>query len=205
VQSRSGSSVVSSARMDRDESFSDVMLVDRDGARLVELALRPWQTLVVREDGTAELGEGISLLPEGAGTTRVVNRTGRKLRGLVLKEPGSTAARFLGELADGGAASSSRFATLVGGVATRSSAGGMLLRVFEVAHPRPELERASAGLGDAWTALVESAGEESDWFPDGVPVLLAQIDGGEGRLTDSGFGLDRERLLVRVVGYGGRP
>jgi hypothetical protein len=38
-----------------------------------------------------------------------------------------------------------------------------------------------------------------------VPVLIGQLDGGEGRVSDSGLRLDSDRLLVRVVGYGGRP
>ena len=159
----------------------------------------------MREDGWADLGEGISLLPEGGGATRVVNHTGHKLRGLVLREPGLAAARYLRELEDESSETSARFAMLTGGVAIRSSAGGLPLRAFEVDHLHLDLEKASPGLGDAWTALAESASDEVDWFPDGVPVLLAQIDGGEGRVVDSGLGLDRDRLLVRVVGYGGRP
>jgi hypothetical protein len=196
--------VVSSARLERDESLRDELLVDRDGTRLVALGLRPWETLVVRDDGPADLGDGIALLREGSGT-RVSNHTGRKLRGLLLKEPGSATLGFLRELQDGASAASGRFGRLSGGVGVRASAGGLPLRAFEVAHPYPELEKASPGLGDAWTALSESASDEGDWFPDGVPVLLCQIDGGEGRTVDSGFGLDRERLLVRVVGYGGQP
>jgi hypothetical protein len=135
----------------------------------------------------------------------VVNHTGHKLRGLVLREPGSTAVCYLRELADEASETTMRFGTLSGGVGIRSSAGGLPLRAFEVTHAQLELEKAAPGLGDAWTALAESASDEIDWFPDGVPVLLAQIDGGEGRMLDSGFGLDRDRLLVRVVGYGGGP
>ena len=56
-----------------------------------------------------------------------------------------------------------------------------------------------------WAAIESSAGEVVDWFPDDVPVLLAQLDGGEGRLSDAGLKLESDRLLVRVVGWGGKP
>jgi hypothetical protein len=38
-----------------------------------------------------------------------------------------------------------------------------------------------------------------------VPVLLAQMDGGQGKTSDSGLRLESDRLLVRVVGWGGAP
>jgi hypothetical protein len=46
---------------------------------------------------------------------------------------------------------------------------------------------------------------DSSWFPDGVPTLLSQLDGGEGTTSDSRLNLDSDRVLVRVVGFGGHP
>ena len=34
---------------------------------------------------------------------------------------------------------------------------------------------------------------------------MAQLDGGEGRTEDSGMLMDRDRVIVRVVGFGGLP
>ena len=48
-----------------------------------------------------------------------------------------------------------------------------------------------------------SLGGETEWWPADVPVLLAALDGGEGKLTDSGLGVDYDRVLLRVVGTGG--
>ena len=48
-------------------------------------------------------------------------------------------------------------------------------------------------------------GSDIDWWPDDVPVLLAQLQGGEGKVTDSGLRLDLDRVLVRVIGWGGVP
>jgi hypothetical protein len=36
-------------------------------------------------------------------------------------------------------------------------------------------------------------------------VLIAQIEGGEGKTNDSGLRVDVDRVLLRVVGYGGVP
>jgi len=44
-----------------------------------------------------------------------------------------------------------------------------------------------------------------DFWPEDVPVLVGQMDGGEGKLTDSGFPLEADRALLRVVGVGGVP
>jgi hypothetical protein len=67
------------------------------------------------------------------------------------------------------------------------------------------LAKDAPGLGEAWAAMEEAAGDAVDWFPEGVPVLLAQIDGGEGRASDSGLRIESDRLLVRIVGFGGKP
>jgi hypothetical protein len=40
---------------------------------------------------------------------------------------------------------------------------------------------------------------------DDVPVLIAELEGGEGRTHDSGLTVDVDRVLVRVVGWGGVP
>jgi hypothetical protein len=42
-----------------------------------------------------------------------------------------------------------------------------------------------------------------DWWPEDVPVLIAELDGGESKLRDSGLRVEQDRVLLRVVGYGG--
>ena len=66
-----------------------------------------------------------------------------------------------------------------------------------------ELNQTAAGLADAWHAFEALAGDVTEWWPSDVPVLLAQVAGGEGRTSDSGLRVDADRLLLRVVGYGG--
>ena len=67
------------------------------------------------------------------------------------------------------------------------------------------LDRDAPGLAEAWGAVEDASTQTTDWFPDGIPSLIAQIDGGEGKVSDSGLRLETDRLLVRVVGFGGRP
>jgi len=57
--------------------------------------------------------------------------------------------------------------------------------------------------GEAWSAIHHSAPSGARWFPAGVPVVLAQIEGGAGTERDSGVRVDRDIMVVRVVGWGG--
>ena len=68
----------------------------------------------------------------------------------------------------------------------------------------PELDRHVEGLGAAWKAIEQAAPDVDFWVED-VPVLIAALDGGEGKLEDSGFAVEVDRVLVRVVGWGGVP
>ncbi|MBW2528026.1 MAG: hypothetical protein JRI23_27845 [Deltaproteobacteria bacterium] len=203
VRTNHASSVVSSARMDMSDASRDQLLVDRDGARLVELSLRPWQTVVIREDGLADLGEGVALVDQGAGEILVANHTGRRLRGLVLHAPGAPDLSWLAQLEPGASASSSAFTPLSGGYSIRTTTGGLTFTDFNVYAVQSELERVSSGLGDAWEAVATSTLGDASWFPPTVPTLLAQLDGGEGITTDSGLTVDSDRVLIRIVGFGG--
>jgi hypothetical protein len=191
----------------------DHLVVDRDGARLVDVAALPWQTVVVREEGFASLGAGIALLRDEDGELRVVNRTGRDLRAAILRAPGGTATYFA-RLADGESATTRSGRKLgadadgrawEGMVTSAAHVGGLDLRRLHPVALRSVLDADTPGLADAWWALSDAAGDLVDWFPDDVPVLIGQLDGGEGRAADSGLRIDADRVLVRVVGYGGRP
>lgn len=211
VRTSDGSSVVASAVQSSDDS-RDKMVVDRDGARLVGLAALPWQTVVVREDGFASLGEGIALVADGADVV-VHNRSGRDLRAAILAMPAGDP-RYFAHIKDGESVRSGAGRELgktpeernwIAAVARPMPAGAIDVRRLGADYLDPILEGDARGLADAWNALEQTAGPYIDWFPQGVPVLLAQLDGGEGRTSDAGLRLDSDRLLVRVVGYGGRP
>jgi hypothetical protein len=210
VRTTDASSIVSSAVLPEYSDRKDHLVVDREGARLVEVAALPWQTVVVREDGFASLGDGIAVVKDGAGVT-VVNRTGRDVRAAILRVAGAT--YYFPRIKDGerAAADALHLLASVEGKAWESTmlsalrAGSINVHRLASHALAPFVDGDAAGLGEAWAALEEAAPDLADWFPDDAPTLIAQIDGGEGRLGDAGLRLESDRLLVRVVGFGGRP
>jgi len=183
------------------EEVTRDLVVDRDGVRLERLREKPWQVQVVREDGFVNLGGGVSLVSASDGTLSIKNQSARDLRSVVVKTPHQGFIYFA-RIADGKTvrADSGR---LLGRALTTTSASG--------AHPlsvdvfKADAEEHTRGIGAAWEALETLAGSEVDWWPDDVPVLIAELDGGEGKTLDSGLSLDVDRVLVRVIGYGGVP
>jgi hypothetical protein len=212
VRTSDRGSVLSTLQTDHTTRM-DRLVVDREGARLIEVSALPWQTVVVREDGLASLGDGIALVREGEGGTALVNRTGRDLRAALVRVPGGetyyfprvrdgervrvTSGRKLSADPDGRA--------WVSQTRPYRSTGTLALHRLGEDALSPFTDPDAPGLADAWGAISEAAGDNVDWFPEGVPVVVGQLDGGEGRPTDTGLRVESDRLLVRVVGWGGRP
>ncbi len=205
IVTSSASSVLSTALTTTSEPPRDNLLIDRDGLRLVDVQLRPWETMVIREDAYASLGEGIALHPLSPSETQVINRSGRRLLGLVLHQP-KVGALYLRTLDDGASASSSTFAAVPrAAIGLPTTATTLALVDFNMHAVASELDTAAAGLAQAWAAVADSIPVRKNWFPADVPVLLAQLEGGEGAPSDTGLSIDSDRVLVRIVGYGGAP
>jgi hypothetical protein len=171
-----------------------VIFVDRDGARIGQLGARPWEALVVREDDFANLAGGVLLVDHGG--LEVHNRTGRDLVGVVVKPP-EAQARYWPRIAASAHVridSGEVLPGLVRGGRAELGAGSFSRRV----------STDSAGLGAAWEAIENAAGSEAWWWPDDVPVLLGELRTGAERSFDAGFPVERDRVLIRVVGWGGR-
>jgi hypothetical protein len=187
-----------------DAADTPQLRVDRGGLALEKVGTLPWQTAVVREDDIAPLGGGINLVRDGDDLA-ISNRSAHDLRGLVAFVPGK-GLYLIEELRDGQVvkASTGRFVT--GTPPGGSTLAGSMLYVHPlgVSSFQRDLNVMSAGLGDAWEAFGTAAeGRQVDWWPSDTPVVLAQMDGGEGALSDGPLRLQRDRLLVRVVGFGG--
>jgi hypothetical protein len=184
-----------------DEFVERSVVVDRDGAHLERLRTKPWSTVVVRDDGFASLAGGISITRDASGEVIVKNRAARDLVAAVLALPGRGYVLFP-SIPDGKAVKGSEgtpIAPPTGSIVTH--VGLHPLGATELAKV---VDRHAEGLGAALAAL-EAQANGADWWPDDVPVLLAQLAGGEGKLIDAGFALDRDRVIVRVVGWGGVP
>jgi hypothetical protein len=177
---------------------------------LVGYEAMPSQTVLLREDGVTTIGDGLSITHGKTPADLVLtNRTGKKLRALVVKLPDDTF-RYAESLDDGASVESGALASGNKDFITwsRSShtrpAGAVQVHPLEGARLNGALREAKekdAGL--AWAAMDAVNGDAVDWFPTGLPVVLAAVDGGEGRTTDSGVKVERDIMLVRVVGWGG--
>jgi hypothetical protein len=125
----------------------------------------------------------------------------RDLIGVVLKLPGRDAL-YYPRLKDG------QSVTAAAGRALNSQIGKPLAPGMDVMlgaeHFSRATDEAAPGSGAAWQAL-EGARSSAEWWPADVPVLLAELEGGESKTSDSGLRVDAERVLVRVIGYGGVP
>jgi hypothetical protein len=182
-----------------DEVTRD-LVVDRDGVRLERLREKPWEVQVVREDGFTNLGAGVSLVPGQGGEFSIKNRCARDLRSVVVSAPGKGLFYFA-KLADGQTVSLHDGRAL-GPVSSPSPMG---THVLSAGSFHDAVDEHAKGSSDAWEALEALTGVDADWWPEDVPVLLAELEGGEGRTQDSGLKLDVDRVLLRVVGYGGVP
>lgn len=190
---------------DSSKPGSAELLVERGGLQLANLATLPWQTVVAREDGTATLGGGVSLVRDGA-DVRVINRSSHALRGVLVHVPRRGVFHF-SSLKDGAAVLGTSGTLLLASPTTSYSRGAL------PTHPLSASTFSSAWTKDggerlarAWTVMESvTRPRQADWWPEDVPVLLAQADGGEGATSDAGLGLSEDRVLVRVVGWGGAP
>jgi hypothetical protein len=144
------------------------------------------------------LAGGVSVVQTRDGQVKIKNRLARDLIGVVVRMPMAPAARYFARIRDG-----ERVKVSDGRLLHPFTAGPGPRSGLNVAAFSAQLDRTAAGLADAWQAFEALAGAHAEWWPSDVPVLLAQVAGGEGRTSDSGMRVDADRLLLRVVGYGG--
>jgi len=212
VNTGSASSVLGTEKTGSgDDVILDKIQVDREGLRLDEVQLRPWETLVIREDGLGQLGEGIAIVGDEE-DVEIINRSGHNLVGLVLflpfGDPTKAETLFLDRLDDGERVASDDMKQVkrVADAFTTTGALGVLNAFdFNVARIHDRLDEASPGLYDDWSAVVYALPTQRNWFPTDVPVLLAAFEDGEGKDSDSGLVLEDDRVLLRIVGWGGAP
>lgn len=171
---------------------------NRYDAKIENLRHRPWQTVFVREDGMVQLNQGVSLL----GSRReisVINRTGHDLTAVLLHVPGGDL-RFFPRVVSG----ETKLASTGDLVRVGTGASSRGVHALDIVDLRYRLERAAPGCAAAWLALHSANSRSVDWWPADVPVLLAQVDV-SARGRDSDLPLEEDRVLLRVVGYGGTP
>jgi hypothetical protein len=175
-----------------------VLFVDRRGVRLQGVQAKPWQTVLVRDDGFSSLGGGVSIGEGSNGELFIANRTARDLVGALVRVPNGHT-YFFARIQDG------RVVPVTSGRRLASAAGVPTPGTWTplgAADLASDLDGASPGLSAAWAAI-EALADGVDWWPADVPALIAELEGGDGRVSDAGLELDQDRVLLRVVGYGG--
>src|SRR5207237_5771269 len=68
--------------------------LERDGATLTDLTSLPWQTVVVREDGFADLRGGIVVRSAPGGNVVVENHSGHVLKDVLVHAPKATGGTY---------------------------------------------------------------------------------------------------------------
>jgi hypothetical protein len=181
------------------------LVVERTGIRLEQIATKPWQTVMVKEDSFTNIGQGVSLI-RAPNDVRVVNHTGKNLRGVLVHVP-KVGMFYHQTIKDGASVMGTKGEPTCSirrmGYRHTHRSSALDVECFE-----SDVNKASPGLSDAWSAFAnEVSGNRSTvtWWPADVPVVLAQIDGGEGQTTDNGLPIKKDRTLLRVLGYGGQP
>jgi hypothetical protein len=172
--------------------------ITQHGAKISGLRHPPWQTVFVREDGLLTLGNGVALVRD-QGKLGLVNRSGHDLIAALLHVPGGDL-RFFPRIVR----NAKVWAT--DGELVRVATGGASHRIhdLDVTDLRYRLERVAPGAARAWITLQGLTHRAVDWWPTDVPVLLAQVDIPAGG-RDANLAVKDNRLLIRVVGYGGQP
>ncbi|MBK8253440.1 MAG: hypothetical protein IPK82_12335 [Polyangiaceae bacterium] len=212
VRTTDTTSLVRTVIVSEPGEIDDKLVIDREGARLENVNALPWQTIVMREDGLVDIGEGIAIVKGEGAQAKIKNLTGHPLRSAILRLPGTFDLRYFAKIEDGATVEStqgrelgteSRDRPWVSALAATHSVGATQIRNLNAYALGSITDGDAPGLADAWWAMEDASHRDSSWFVDDVPVLLAQMDGGEGRTSDAGLRLESDRLLVRVVGWGG--
>ena len=208
IASSDAASVLSVASADSSSSQErSALSVDRNGVTLEDINALPWQTIVVQEDGFLDFKGGVSIVAAKDGSLDVSNHTGRLLKNLLVSVPGD-GIHFVEQLADGASVHAIDAQKLSGVLTAAGSAPKAATHTLSLGHiltgfPGKHDKHADA-LRSSWDVLETALGGYVDWWPDAVPVVLAEVDGGEGAVKrDANLPVESDRLLLRVVGKGG--
>jgi hypothetical protein len=186
----------------RDEDLPALHL-DKDGAALENLTSLPWQTVVVSEDGFADLGGGVSVREHTDGSVSAANHTGHELKNVIVWAPKMNATWFA-SVPDGTTVLSTGGKVVFTATGrTSASAGTRVVHSLDVTSLGLPLSGVGEDMTKTWGALSAASGAAVDWWPDDVPVVAGEIIGGEGRSTDTGLRIESDRLFFRVLGEGG--
>ncbi len=190
------------------EPFVENASIDIDKGAIAVRAVRahPWQTIVVQEEGGKEIPGGIVLEGNGPRLT-LINNTPWTLEHVVLHPETSSAAparsSYFGKVPPG-AKVTARDGTAVdrrlrvGASPYGSSDGPLGTGLVDKDHPSLEAADAFDAIVTSWASASFPPGEA---LPFHIPVATAIVRPTGGSI--SGLSIEREAILIRVVGLGG--
>jgi hypothetical protein len=168
---------------------------------LTDVTSLPWQTVVVREDGFADLAGGVVVRAAAGGNVVVENRSGHVLKDVLVHAPKASDATYFTTIENGEVVDLPRGRTVTG--IGGSSSGPPGLKVHELSAqmvPYALAGKEGKRFADTWTPIEEAVGMQIDWWPDDAPALVAEVIGLPKAARDAGLVLESDRTLVRIVG-----
>jgi hypothetical protein len=195
--------VVELVAADSRDQGDPVLRLEKDGAVLENLTSLPWQTVVVSEDGFTELGGGVAVREQPDGSVVVANHSGRRLKNVVVWAPKADASWFSSIDTGETVISTSGRTVFVPSGRITISAGARSVHEIDASRFQTMLGHAGEDMQTRWSAVSSAAGSSIDWWPDDVPVVIGEVEGGEGVKTDATLRVESDTLLFRVVGEGG--
>jgi hypothetical protein len=196
VAATDGSSVLDVSLSDSSDHSGAVLRVDRDGLTLDGLTALPWETVLVAEDGFADLKGGITIVRTPDGSADVTNHTGRTLADVYVFVPKGDI-HYFDTLGDGASvhAAAGKWITSSSSF-THYSSGAFPIHAFDDGMLAP----GKSSAGQIWDAIAHAAGGGVDFWPDDRSVVMAEVAGGEKVSSDSGLSVDSDRMFLRVMG-----
>jgi hypothetical protein len=198
--------VLDVATGDTSAQENAVLRLDRNGATLENLTGLPWQTVVVREDGFVDLKGGVGVVGNPDGSLDVVNHSGVSLKDVLVWVPGDKISYF-DEIKDGGRVRSNAGKVVLASMSRRTQTSGS-----RTVHPLSARDigfsissKYNDKVAEIWSPIESAATEAVDWWPDDAPVVMGELVGLEKTPSDSGLGVESDRVLFRIVGKGGAP
>jgi hypothetical protein len=179
------------------------LVIGRETAELVDLRGRPWETVVVREDGLIDLRGAVRFVTAGR-DWRIENGLERDLLAVVARAPGGEL-KYLSRIRHGESVSLDSGKTI--SFPPSVPAGPMAPALPSPHRLDPYRFAALAdadvkGNADAWVAIEAAMRDTVGYWPDERAVLIGELDGGDGATRDSGLAVDYDRVLLRVLGGG---
>jgi len=203
VRASEPGSVLDLVAADSRDQGDPVLRLDKDGTSLENLTSLPWQTVVVSEDGFTELGGGVAVREQADGSVVVANHTGHRLKNVVVWAPKADASWFANVDPGETVLSTSGRTVFVPSSRSTGTAGTRTVHEIDASRFQTLLGHAGEEMTVRWSAMSSASGSSTDWWPDDVPVVIGEIEGGEGVKTDATLRVESDTMLFRVVGEGG--